>query len=73
MHILAWLAAIVETQTKAVSVAELVPGFQRENKLGCCDKLFHCSNNSLDLQRGLSTRPQNTSSFVVGQLGKTSH
>ena len=30
VHILAWLVVIVETQTKAVSVAELVPGFQRK-------------------------------------------
>lgn len=50
-----------------------MPGFQRKNKLGCCDKLFHCSDNSLDFQHCLSTRPRNTSSFVAGQLGKMSH
>lgn len=30
---------------------------EKENKLGCCDKLFHGSNNSLDLQHCLPTRP----------------
>lgn len=43
---------------------------EKENKLCCCDKLFHCGNNSLDFQRCLSTRTENTSSFVVGQLGR---
>lgn len=46
---------------------------EKENKLGGCDKLFHCSDNSLDFQHCLSPRPQNTSSFVARWLGKMRH